>query len=555
VRRSALRLLALVSAAACAAGCGGRPAPSPAVAFTAPPLVFKDVAASAGLRFVPDRTLKPPLDILQTAGYGGGFLDYDGDGLLDVLLLGHPRCALYRNRGAGKFEEVTGRAGLSLSGYWMGCASGDFDNDGQADLFLSGYHTAALLRNEGGRFRRLPLAFPPGGWGTSACFLDYDADGRLDLYVGCYVEYEPGAGGADSPNGTRFCPSEGVPLACSPTHYDAQTGHLYRNEGGGAFRDVTGASGLTLAHGKTLGVAPCDYDGDGRTDLYLANDGMPGDLFHNEGGRFLNVGLESGTAFNHEGKEQAGMGVDWGDCTGDGRLDLLVTTFQFEPTSLYVPTGTAFREEGFQRGLGAATINSLGFGARFCDLDNDGDLDLAIANGHVQDGISRVQPSVGFAQPAQLFTWQGEGFVEEKGSGSADLRRPVVGRAVAAGDYDNDGRTDLLITNNQGPPLLLHNETAGAGHWLSLRLSSAGGQAGGAGAVVTAKVQGRTLVRTAGASGSYLATSDPRVRLGLGGATRVESVQVRWPSGRTETWHGLDSDRETPLAEGGAGTR
>jgi hypothetical protein len=511
-------------------------------------LRFTNLATRAGLRFTPDRTLRPPLDILQTAGYGGGVLDYDGDGWLDVLLVGNPRCRLFRNTHDGHFVDVTRAAGLDLDGHWMGCAASDFDNDGWTDLFLSGYHAAALLRNEGGRFHRLPLQFPADDWGTSAVFFDYDRDGWPDLYVGCYVRFGRGT--------PRLCSFGGIQAACAPTHYDAQAGHLYHNLKGKAFRETTGQAGLTRTHGKTLGVAACDYDGNGWQDLYLANDGMPGDMFRNLNGRFKNVGLESGTAFNQEGREQAGMGVDWGDCNEDGRPDLVVTTFQFEPTSLYMNLGGGvFREVGVRRGVGDATINSLGFGAKFFDADGDGHLDLILANGHVQDAIGRIQAGVGFSQPAQLFQWWDGRYEAVTGDATADVRKPIVGRGVATGDYDNDGRTDVLITNLEGSPLLLHNETGGpasghSGHWLSLRLEARSGPRDGSGTVVTVQAGGRTVTRYAGTGGGYLSTSDPRVHLGLGAASRIDRLTVHWAGGEAETWRDLPVDRQLNLRQG-----
>lgn len=521
---------------------GTKPVPAPPPASN---LTFRNVAPESGIRFTPDRSLRPPLDLLQTAGYGGGFLDYDSDGRLDVLLVGNPRCRLYRNAGNGRFVDTTAGSGVDVSGHWMGCASADYDNDGRADLFLSGYRAAALFHNEGGRFRRVPLAFPTDDWGTSAAFLDYDSDGRLDLYVGCYVRFGSGT--------SRLCEYAGVSAACAPTHYDAQVGHLYRNvlapaTGLVSFREVTAATGLDRAHGKTLGVAPCDFDGDGDTDLYLANDGMPGDLFVNEGGRFIEQGLESGTAFSREGREQAGMGVDWGDLDGDTRPELVVTTFQHEPTSLYFNTGQGrFREEAYPRGIGDATVNRLGFGARFLDPDNDGDLDLLLANGHVQDGIARIQPGVSYAQPAQLFEWTAARFREVLGPGVADIARPIVGRAVATGDFDDDGLVDVLVTNLEGDPLLLRNETAGAGNWLSLRFAGRRSPRDGTGAIVTAVLGGRKIVRYAGTGGGYLSTSDARVHLGLGSAAAVDRLTVRWPHGGEQTWTSLPANRSITL--------
>jgi len=481
------------------------------------------------------------MDILDTAGYGGGFLDYDADGWPDVLLVGSPRCRLLRNTRDGRFIDVTTRAGLDLPGRWQGCASGDFDNDGDADLFLSGYRAAALFRSEGGRFTRVPLPLAADAWSTSAVFFDYDNDGWLDLYVGCYVEFGSGS--------MRLCDFSGVKAACPPTYYDAQQGHLFRNLQGKSFRDVTTEAGAARAHGKTLGAAACDFNGDGWTDLYLANDGMPGDLFVNTRGRFEEKGLETGTAFSREGTEQAGMGVDWGDVDEDGRPDLVVTTFQFEPKSLYMNRPAVFQEEASPRGIGAPTVNRLGFGVKFADFDNDSDLDLLMANGHVQDTVGKIQPGVEFAQLPQLFRLQQGTYAEVPIGEWLGGEKRLVGRAVALADYDRDGRLDALITNLTGSPLLLHNDTPEGNHWLSLRLEPRTGPRDGTGCEVVVEIGKTKLKRHVTTGGGYLSCSEPRVHLGLGGVPRADRITVRWPSGKTQEWRHVAADRRLLLRE------
>ncbi|MBM3457971.1 MAG: CRTAC1 family protein, partial [Armatimonadetes bacterium] len=450
---------------------------------------------------------------------------------------GSPLCALFRNEGNGKFQRVPDAAGLTLRGYWMGAATADYNGDGHTDLFLSGYRTAALFQNTGEQFVRVPLPFPPDHWGTSAAFLDYDRDGRLDLYVGCYVRFGP-----DTP---QLCDFGGVQAACSPSHYDPQLGHLYHNEGNGRFRDATRDAGLDRSHGKTLGVAVADFNRDGKTDLYLANDGMPGDLFVNEGDRFTEQGLESGTAFAGSGQEQAGMGVDWGDYNEDGFPDLFVTTFQHEPSSLYLNSGKGyFRETAYPMGVGSPTTERLGFGARFLDADNDGLLDLLIANGHVQDAIARMQPGVAYAQPIQFFRFDGRRFQEAAGPGVAALAPPLVGRAVAVGDYDDDGRVDALVTHLEGSPRLLRNETTPAGNWVRFRLDGRPGARDATGARLTIRIGGRRLTRFAGTSGGYLSCSDSRVSVGLGSARQVDELEVFWPDGTASSHRDLEGGRE-----------
>jgi hypothetical protein len=535
-------------------GCSRAPRPgssaASSVAYSGSPIQFPDVAAQSGIRFALGHKGRSPLNILETAGHGCAFLDYDGDGWLDILLVGRPRCALYRSRGAPAgqspvFEEVTAAAGLDREGFWMGCAAGDYDDDGRVDLLLTGYRCAALLHNEGGRFRDAGSVIPldRNAWSTSAVFFDADGDQRLDLYVGAYVRFDPGT--------LQLCDFSGVMAACPPTYYDAEIGRLYRNLGGGRFADATAAAGLSAAHGKTLGVAAADFDQDGRTDLYLANDGMPGDLFRSENGRFANVGIESGTAFNHASREQAGMGVDWGDADGDGRPDLLVTTFQYEPTSLYRNEGGgAFAERAFPAGIGDPTLNRLGFGARFLDADNDGDLDLIQANGHVQDNADRIFPGVTYAQPTTLFLNLGDGrFRDVSTSAGPALSRPIVGRGLATGDYDNDGDLDVLIANLEGPPLLLRNETSNVGHSLTLRLVGRVSPRDGTGARVTVRAAGRTQVREAGAGGSYLSANDPRIHFGFGSAREAETVTIYWPSGTVQTLRRVPANQPLTVQE------
>jgi hypothetical protein len=513
-------------------------------------IAFADVAAAAGIRFSLGHGSRSPLNILETAGHGCAFLDVDGDGRLDLLLVGQPRCALYHNRGGlpGQppvFEEWTARAGLDLPGYWMGCATGDYDGDGRVDLLLTGYRCAALLHNEGGRFRdasaHIPLA--RDAWNTSAVFFDADGDGRLDLYVGAYVRFDR--------RSLQLCDFSGVKAACPPTYYDPQFGRLYHNLGNGRFTDVTHQAGLDAAHGKTLGVAAADYDGDGRTDLYLANDGMPGDLFHNDGGHFTNVGSESGTAFNYASREQAGMGVDWGDYDGDGRPDLTVTTFQYEPTSLYHNEGHGlFLEEAFPAGIGDISLNRLGFGTRFFDADNDGDLDLIEANGHVQDNADRIFPGVTYRQSTLLFqNEEGRHFRDISGVAGVALQRPIVGRGLAVGDVDNDGKLDVLIANLEGAPLLLRNETPNGGHFVTVRLVGRTSPRDGTGARLTLRAGGRTQVREAGTGGSYLSASDPRIHFGLGAAGVADRLQVRWPSGTTQVLRNVPAGQEIVVRE------
>jgi hypothetical protein len=521
---------------------------------TAP--LFTDVARPAGLDFRYGYGGRSPLDLLEISGGGAGLLDADGDGWLDVLLVGQQRCALYHNNHDGTFVDVTRRAGLTAEGAWMGCAAGDVDNDGHVDLFLCGYRCAALYHNQGecggappGTFRDVSQAagIRPGGWMSSAAFADVDRDGRLDLYVGRYARWDART--------LRFCVVEGVRTACGPEMYDPEKGSFYHNQGRGRFVEATARFGLGDTHGKTWGVAFADMDDDGWPDLYLANDEVPCDLYENlQGARFRNVGLASGTAFSRDGVRQGGMGVDWGDYDGDGRLDLFVTTFYQQPKSLYHNDGRGqFSEVSDAAGIAVPTLPYVAFGTCFFDLDNDGRLDLAIANGHVRDNPERLDPAVHYAQPLQLFHNEGGGVFHDlsKQAGPA-FARPIVGRAMACGDVDNDGDVDLLVVDAAGAPLLLRNEVGSRRHWLTVRALTAA-RRDAIGARITVTAGGKKQVAEVRPGASFLATNDPRVHFGLGEVDRVERLQIRWPDGRTEERRDLPANQFLTLLEARGG--
>jgi hypothetical protein len=425
-------------------------------------------------------------------GNGCGFLDYNNDGNLDVLLVG-PKVALYQGDGTGRFTDVSAATGLArLSGRFLGCAVGDYDNDGFDDLYLSAYRGGALLRNAGGTgFQEVTKAagIGPQPWGTSCAFADVDNDGRLDLYVGNYVVFGPNTQ-------PQLCPMSGHLSSCGPRYYQPERGVLYRNEGDGRFRDVTKAWGADKVEGKALGVAFADYDGSGRESLAIANDEVAGDLLHNRGrGRFENIGTSSGTAYDGDGNPHGGMGIDWGDYDNDGKLDLFVATFQNEPKCVYRNEGEFFTESSVALGM-APALPLVAFGSKWLDYDNDGWLDLILANGHVQDNIAVIDKSAAYLQSTQLFRNAGNGTAFADVSASAldeGARRPAAGRGLATGDFDNDGRVDVLIADSEGAPLLLHNRTPQAGHWLSVRLVGTKSNRGGIGALVTVEADGRKM--------------------------------------------------------------
>ena len=511
---------------------------------------FVDVAQQAGLHYQWQIGGKRPLNILQTIGNGCAFLDYNNDGNLDILLVG-PKPALYRGDGHGSFTDVTHQTGLDrLSGHFLGCAVGDYDNDGFDDIYLTAYGGGVLLHNEGGKgFRDVTKAagIASQPWGTSASFADIDGDGRLDLYICNYVQFGP-------QTDPQLCTAQGgLMTACGPRYYQLERGVLYHNEGSGKFRDVSKTWRAFAVpqeiQGKGLGVAVADYDGSGRQSIAIANDEVPGDLLHNLGGHFLNVAASSGTAFNVEnGHPYGGMGIDWGDYDNDGRLDLVVATFRGEPKSIFHNDGRGlFTDRSLPLGVAERTRANVAFGVKWLDVDNDGFLDLILANGHVQDNIDAIEPGSTYKQRLQLFrNTGGAAFVEQ--SAGPSFQTPILGRGLAIGDYDNDGRIDVLVVDSEGAPLLLHNETPKTGHWLLCKLVGTKSNRDGIGALVTVEAGGRKLLRRCGTDGSYMSASDRRVHVGLGKAMSA-TVTVRWPSGATNVYKNIAADRVITLRE------
>jgi len=513
---------------------------------------FVDVAQKAGLNYRWSIPGPRPLDILQTIGNGCALLDYDNDGKLDILLVGTDHLALYKGDGRGHFTDVSHAMGLdTLRGHFLGCAVGDYDNDGYEDVYISGYRTGVLLHNEaapGGerRFRDVTkeAGLRPQPWGTSCAWADIDNDGRLDLYVGNYAKFDP-------TKDKRLCEDHGVLTSCGPLTYQPVMGVLYHNEGNGKFRDVSDIWHPS-SYGKTLGAAFADYDGSGRQGLAVANDEMWGELHQNQGASFKEVGRSHGESVDARLQFHGGMGIDWGDYDNDGKLDQVIATFQTEPKCVYHNEGSGFfKDRSDYLGMVDATMPFVAFGVKWLDFDNSGWLGIMVANGHVEDNAAQVDPSTTYRQPTQLFrNLHGKRFADMSTQAGPDLERPIVGRGLAIGDFDNDGRVDALVVDSEGAPLLLHNESKPVGHWLSFKLVGTRSNRDGIGALVTVTAGGLTQTRLCHTDGSYLSASDVRVHVGLGKAAVADTVLIHWPSGQHDTFRHVRADRQLVAREG-----
>jgi hypothetical protein len=515
---------------------------------TEPNIRFVDTTLQSGIDYRWSLPGNTPRNILQAIGNGCAFLDYNNDGNLDILLVG-PKLALYKGDGHSHFTDVTHQTGLDkIHGNFLGCAVGDYDNDGYDDIYLTAYRGGELLHNEGGtEFKDVTRAagIAPQPWGTSAGWADIDHSGRLSLYIGNYVAFGP-------KTDPQLCSEGGKMTSCGPRFYAPLRGVLYLNKGGGKFLDVTRAWGADKTSGKVLGVAFADINSSGRPSLYLANDEVAGDLLEDHSGSLVGCGATSGTAYDVNGGTHGGMGTDWGDYDNDGRLDLAVMTFQHEPKCVYHNDGAGiFSEESSDLGIAAKTTPNVSFGAKWLDVDNRGWLDLMIANGHIQDNIAQIDKTTSFTQPTQLFyNDHGRRFTDESAALVGPAARPIVGRGLAIGDFDNDGKVDALVVNSEGAPLLLHNETPSAGQWLEVDLVGTEDNRDGIGALVMVEADGLKQTRLCTTGGSYMSASSKRVHIGLGSAPVVDKLTVKWPSGHTDTYKNLRADQIITIKEG-----
>lgn len=547
VTKSLLAVALVTVACGCRPGGNGGPAPVTSVTAAAPVGVcFENVAKEAGLRYEWKPSGNPPYGILQTIGNGAAFLDINGDRNLDLLLVG-PHPALFQGDGKGHFVDITVSSGLSkIAGHFLGCATGDVNNDGQTDIYLTGYREGRLLINRGGTLTDASTrsGLSPQPWGTSAAFADVDNDGDLDLYVGNYAVFGP----TTSP---QLCVANGVKTSCGPREYEPIKGTLYEGDGTGKFRDITRKWNALDISGKTLGVAFADYDNSGRPSLYLANDEMPGDLLRNTGMKFETVGAVAGVAYDSSGNLHGGMGTDWGDFDNDGKLDLFVATFQNEVKNVYHnDDGVTFTDRAMSLGMSAA-VPMVAFGSKFVDFDNDGLLDICIANGHVQDNIAVIDKSMTFRQPIQLFRNAGSAGYTDMSLSLGDVtKRTIVGRGLATGDYDNDGKVDILAVDSVGKPVLLHNQVPTAHSWIGFMVSQPAGLRDATGTKITIRAGTDSLTRFVHTDGSYMSASDPRVHVGLGSRSAIDSVVVVWPDKKTDTYSNLGLNRYWRVSRG-----
>lgn len=526
---------------------------------SASPVTFTDVTAKAGVKFVHTSGAFGKKYLPETLGSGGLFLDFDGDGWQDLLLVNSTNWpgraaaktlpALYHNNHDGTFADVTRGSGLDLDVYGMGGTAADFDNDGRVDVYLTALGGNYLFRNlGGGKFADVTKAAGVGdaGLSTSALWFDYDNDGKLDLFVSHYVDW--------TIEKDLFCTLDGKNKSyCTPESYKGQSPTLYHNKGDGRFEDVTKRAGLFDATSKGLGVAMLDFDGDGFMDLFVANDTQPNRLYRNKGnGTFTDVAMGAGVAFSEAGIARAGMGVDAADYDGTGRPSLIVGNFSNEMMSLYHNEGSGlFIDEAPTSTIGRASLLTLTFGCFFFDFDLDGRPDIFAANGHVADDIDRVQARVKYSQRPHLFHNLGQKNFEEVTAQSAALRQPWVARGAAYGDIDNDGDLDVLVMTNNGPAHLLRNDGGNANSMLRVQTVGTASNRDGVGARVELTLAaGARLWQIVKTGSSYVSQSELTLTFGLGAATAVGGIRVRWPSGRVDTLGPTNANQTLVIKEG-----
>jgi hypothetical protein len=524
----------------------------------APAFRFADVTAPSGIQFQHNSGAYGGKLLPETLGSGCAFLDYDADGWQDILLIngmdwpGHKRqrstLRLYKNNRNGTFTDVTKSAGLDVELYGMGVAVGDYNNDGFPDILITCVGQNRLFRNTGkGTFLDVTHSSGLGvrqAFSTSALWFDYDRDGLLDLFVCNYVRW--------SPEHDVFCSLDGKHKSfCTPEAYRGDTCWLFHNRGDGTFEDVTATSGIFDSSSKSLGVAMFDYDQDGWPDLLVANDTQPNKLYKNlRNGKFKDVAVEAGLAFSTEGKARAGMGLDVADFENSGKLGIAITNFDNEMIGLYraVRPGT-YDDISIAAGVGLPSKNSLGFGCAFLDVDLDGSLDLAVANGHIEETVRNIHGNIGYAQPPHLFLNQGGKFQDVAANVNAGFAQPKVGRGLAYGDFDRDGDLDILLTTNNGPAFLYRNDQLAGNRSIRFRLTGTKSNRDAIGALVRIFYEGLSQSQMVKTGSSYLSQSELPLTFGLGQRDKVERVQIDWPSGVKEEFKNLTAGRAYQCTE------
>jgi hypothetical protein len=538
-------------------------AQSPKPSAAASPITFRDITQQAGIHFVHNNGAFGKKYLPETMGPGVAFIDYDNDGWPDIFLVngtdwpGHPSKhstpKLYHNNHNGTFTDVTHKAGLDIELMGMGVAVGDYDNDGYDDLFVSAMGQSHLFHNNGnGTFTDVTQKtglLGPKEFSTSAAWVDYDKDGKLDLVVGNYVQW--------SIDSDLYCTLDGKSKSyCTPESYKGISVRLWHNRGDGTFEDATKKAGLGDPTSKTLGIAVFDADNDGWPDLLLSNDTQPNKLYHNNGnGTFTEKAVLAGVAFSEDGVARAGMGVDAADYDRTGVMSLLITNFSNQMISLYHNEGKGlFVDEAPQSEIGRDTLLTLGFGCFFFDYDLDGWPDIFIANGHIDSDIQRVQPNVKYAMPPHVFRNMGKGnFQEVTKSLGAAFDRPRVGRGAAYADINNDGRLDLLLSTNGGPAYLFENDATGdAALQKSLRIRLVGTKSNrdGIASMVKLTTAGATQMQMMRSGSSYLSASELVLTFGLAQHDKADAIEIRWPSGQLDRLSNVPGGQTIVVTEG-----
>jgi hypothetical protein len=529
-------------------------------AAATPRPAFEEIPANtSGIHWSHVAGLSPQMYMPETAGAGCAFFDYDNDGWMDIYLVNSGACdffqpsvplrnALYHNNRDGTFTDVTTKAGVPGNAYGMGVAVGDYDGDGFPDLYVTQYPRSILYHNNGdGTFTdvtaKAGVAAP--GWSTSAVWFDYDNDGRLDLFLCRFIDFDKSK--------NQFCGNNQMRWYCMPNVYPPMASWLFHNNGDGTFTDVSKQSGIAIP-GKAWGVVAADINNDGWQDLFVSNDKVANFLFANRGkGRFEEIGSLAGVAYNAMGVARSGMGVDAADFDQDGWLDLFLTNVDHEMFSLYRNhKDEMFDDLAIPSGIGAATMLLSGWGTKFFDYDNDGELDLMVCNGYPDTMVEKRIPGVKYFEPMLLFRNTGTGWKNVSVESGPVFSRDLAARGLAIGDFDNDGAVDVLVSVNDGPPLLLRNNAGRQNHWLGVRLIGRKANIDAIGARITYRAGDLRRQRTIVGGGSYASYHDPRVVLGLGKRSKMDSLELTWPqpSGKTEKFTDLPIDRYITIVEG-----